>query len=272
MIIVNFKGRLGNIMFELAEAVYFANVKNTELRILHNREREYYNEEIYGKEFFGNYKLIEEGDFDSGKFKRLKKNGTRADESSVDGTDNILIDDYFLGRNYAHDEYTRDIFKPSDILKEEILDLYSPDTDSLTMHIRRGDFLSPQCIKGGWYSCPKEYWEAAYALLGKNYKKVFVLSDDLDWCKNTLDIPNMVPVDKETENSKLFFDLFLPSFCGDNIISASTLSWWMQHMNVNPNKKVIMPYPWNTIEGNARNKIYYTDNCMKLGIYDYKLK
>lgn len=271
MIVVNFKGRLGNIMFELAEAIYLAELNKTDVRILHNVQRGYYNEEIYGKEFFGNYGLIEEGEFDPKKFKRLKKENGEVKYSNYAGVKNIFVDDYFLGKDHAHDKCTRGVFKPSDTLKEEIMDLYAPTRKSLSVHVRRGDFLTQACIDGGWYSCPKEYWEAAYSILGKIYDKVFVLSDDLEWCKNALDIPGMVPVDKPTENQKLFSDLFLPSFCGDNIISASTLSWWMQHMNTNPDKKVIMPYPWNTIKGNGRNKIYYTDNCMKLDIYSYKL-
>ena len=276
MVILDFKGRLGNALFELSEAIYIANLKNTELRILHRADTSL--EEIYGREFIGNYKLIEEEEFDRSKFKKLKRrngvsNDGKIDESSIANTKNVIIEDYFLGRSYVHDELIRDIFVPSESLREEILELYAPTRNSLSMHIRRGDFLWSTYTKRGWHSCTKEYWETAYTLTGKEYNKVFILSDDLDWCKNTLNIPgNVIYVDKETENFKLFFDLFLPSFCGDNIISASTFSWWMQHLNYNPTKTVIMPYPWNTVDMTLGERRYYTDNCIKLGIYDYKLK
>ena len=208
MVILDIKGRLGNALFELSEAIYIANLKHTELRILHNAHSSF--EEIY-KEFIGNYKLIEEKEFDRSKFKKLKRrngisNDGKIDESSIANTKNVIIEDYFLGRSYVHDELIRDIFVPSESLREEILELYAPTRNSLSMHIRRGDFLWSTYTKRGWHSCTKEYWETAYTLTGKEYDKVFILSDDLDWCKNTLNIPgNVVSVERK-KNLKQYLD------------------------------------------------------------------
>ena len=260
------QGRLGNALFELSLAEKLAENFDTSVCIV-DREpaRPYYTDELYNVEFFKRWDVLEPSIIT--KYPVIAK---KADLVNV--RDNVILKSYFLGKDYAYPGI-RDIFIPSKELKEELMDLYGPTRNSLSIHIRRGDFLNPEVIKGGWYSCPKKYWETAFQAMHKKYDKVIVISDDIDWCKSTLELDaNVVYADKKMENSALFGDLFLPSLCGDNIISASTFSWWGMYLNSNPGKKVIMPYPWNTLPGNGRNTLYYTDDCMKLGIYDYKIQ
>ena len=266
MIGVRLRGRLGNTLFELSLAEKIAKEFDTSVCIIDSKPaRPYYTDELYNVEFFKRWEILEPVVMN--KYPIITK---WAEMENI--KDNIILNGYFSGPRCIYPEI-RKIFTPSEKLKEELMDLYEPTKNSLSIHIRRGDFLNPEVIKGGWFSCPKEYWEAAFKVMNKKYDKVIIISDDIDWCKTALEFDaNVIYADKKMENSTLFGDLFLPSLCGDNIISASTFSWWGMYLNNNPNKKVIMPYPWNTLPGNARNKLYYTDDCIKLGIYDYKVK
>lgn len=272
MIGVRLRGRLGNVLFELCYAEKIAENLDTSVYIMDipdNEEKKsdyyYYHNELYGREFFRRYDVVHP-DTD------IRSTYIRDREKALCAKPDAVFDFYIAGVKYVYPEI-RDIFTPSKELKEELMDLYGPTGNSLCIHVRRGDFLNPEIIAGGWHSCPKEYWEAAYDLTDKDYDKVIIISDDMEWCKNNIDLgDNTVFADKSTENPGLFCDLFLQSMCRDNIISASTYSWWGMYLNGNPGKKVIMPYPWNTIPGHRKNTYYYTEDCIKLGIYDYKIK
>ena len=275
MIIVNLQGngRLGNALFQMSVGFYLSKKLNTNIavKISNDIVSDYYNKEIYPYEFFKNIDKLPIN-YNLSKFKKIKDSKIYKSYLDFPLEDNIIIDGWFLGKNYVNYNSIKNIYVPSKELKEEIFDLYNPTRKSLMINVRRGDFLNKNIIKGGWYSAPKKYWESAYKILNKKYDKVLVVSDDTEWCKNNFDFfNNLMIVDKPVENSKIFFDLFLSTFVGDNIISASTFGWWGAFLNRNPNKQIIMPYPWNTIKNNWRNNAYYLDNCIKFDIYKYQI-
>ena len=271
MIITEFRGRIGNGLFQMAIGLYLSKKLNVQLAVrpFKNSRLDYYYHEIFPFEFFKNFKQLDLN-YDVSNYKTIHNNKKYTSYKDFPLKDNIIISDWFLGKNYVHYDSIKDVFKPSKELTEEICDLYNPTRNSLMINIRRGDFLDQKNIDLGWYSAPKKYWESTYKFLNKKYDKVFVTSDDLEWCKENIDFcDNLVLIDKETENSKIFFDLFFGSFVGDHIISASTFSWWQAYLNQYKNKQVIMPYPWNTILADKRNKQYYLKNSIKFDIYKY---
>lgn len=264
-------GRLGNALFQIAIGLYISNQLNTELyiKISDDIVKNYYENEIFPYEFFRNFNYLPM-QFNTNNFKIISDTKFYKTYEEFPLENNIIIAGWFLGKNYIHYDTIKDIFKPSKELTEEIFDLYNPTRNSLMINIRRGDFLDQNNINSGWYSAPKKYWESTYKFLNKTYDKVFITSDDTEWCKNNLDFcDNIIIVDKPVKNSKIFFDLFLPTFVGDNIISASTFGWWGAYLNQNPYKQIIMPYPWNTLRNNWRNNAYYLNNCIKFDIYKY---
>lgn len=118
-------------------------------------------------------------------------------------------------------------------------------TESVSLHIRRGDYLkssnSALCvIKDADY-----YAKCMSFVQGRTQKECtfFVFSDDLDWCRKTFDGDNFVFVaDNMGDNS--YLDMFLMSQCKHNIIANSTFSWWGAWLNANPNKIVCAPSCW----------------------------
>ena len=272
MIISELRGRIGNSLFLISVGLYLSKQLNVEFAIKpHKTSRiNYYYDEIFPYEFFKNFQQLNM-DYDLSFYKKISDNNLYKTYKDFPLNDNILLSGWFLGKDYVNYDIIKDIFIPSKELTEEIFDLYKPTRNSLMINIRRGDFLEQKNIDLGWYSAPKEYWEKTYKYLNKKYDKVFITSDDLEWCENNLDFcNNFVFVNKKTINTKIFVDLFLPTFVGDNIISASTFSWWGAYLNKNPYKQVIMPYPWNTLKDNKRNNLYYFDNTIKFDIYNYE--
>lgn len=115
-------------------------------------------------------------------------------------------------------------------------------TDSVSIHIRRGDFLSSQneSLYGG--ICTQEYYNKAISfILSKNRDTTFfVFSDDMDWVKDNINLSNAVYVEfNQMQDS--WQDMFLMSKCQHNIIANSSFSWWGAWLNRNPGKMVICP-------------------------------
>ena len=120
---------------------------------------------------------------------------------------------------------------------------------SVSVHIRRGDFLSPsgnaRVLNG------KEYIERAIAAViaarGTRPESVTIFSDDCDWCRKELStiagIPAHIFDDPGISTAE---ELILMSLHSDNIISNSTFSWWAAFLNRNPDKIVVSPAGWFT--------------------------
>lgn len=119
------------------------------------------------------------------------------------------------------------------------------DAESVSIHIRRGDYLNPdvQAVYGG--ICTDEYYEAAIKhMLGKHPDcRFFVFSNDTDWVKQNLTIDNMVVVEGSDENHG-YRDMYLMSLCKHNILANSSFSWWAAWLNNNPEKIILGPSVW----------------------------
>ena len=104
------------------------------------------------------------------------------------------------------------------------------------MHIRRTDYTT----SNGYHPVQTvEYYKKALEIIGE-YDKLFIFSDDIEWCRNNLKFDNMIFIEGNTDIE----DLYLISLCKHNIIANSSFSWWGAWLNKNPNKKVIAPSKW----------------------------
>lgn len=120
------------------------------------------------------------------------------------------------------------------------------ESESVSLHVRRGDFLKLPDYCG---ICDLEYYKYAISHILSNVSDAhfFVFSNDIQWCKE-----NIVPLLKGAnvtfvEGNKgwdSYVDMQLMSECKHNIIANSTFSWWGAWLNNNPNKIVVAPKYW----------------------------
>ena len=125
----------------------------------------------------------------------------------------------------------------------DIIRLFKPPMTSLnncaTLHVRRGDY---QKFTNVFYCLDVDYYRRTLDIIKSDI--IYVLSDDVEWCKNNL------------KDDRLFYpkgqadweDLYLMSRCEHNIIANSTFSWWGSYLNENPDKIVIAPKKWHVDE------------------------
>lgn len=129
---------------------------------------------------------------------------------------------------------------PSDLelLKEKI-----SESESVSLHVRRGDYVILKSASDFHGSCGLDYYSKAVEALSSNKKiELFVFSDDIYWCKQNLNFD--VPVTYVEQNNGACWDLYLMSLCKHNIIANSSFSWWGAWLNENSEKVVVAPEYW----------------------------
>jgi len=107
--------------------------------------------------------------------------------------------------------------------------------ESCSLHIRRGDYLNAK----KYHPClwDTDYYKKALELVPSD--NVLIFSDDPAWAKQQFSQDKFLVVTEED-----YLELFLMSYCKNNIIANSTFSWWGAWMNKNKHKKVISPSTW----------------------------
>jgi len=118
--------------------------------------------------------------------------------------------------------------------------------NSVSMHIRRGDYVSNAETSKFHGFCNQEYYAAALALMKEKVGNIhlYIFSDDLEWVKVNMefDVP-VTYVDNNIGNHS-YIDMQLMGLCNHNIIANSSFSWWGAWLNNNPGKFVVAPAKW----------------------------
>jgi hypothetical protein len=128
----------------------------------------------------------------------------------------------------------------------------------VSIHVRRGDYLTPSNLQAHRIPGPDYYREAYRHFLGATY---LIFSDDVSWCRETFRGDQFAFCD--TGNHWL--DLAIMSRCDHHILAASSFSWWGAWLNPSPNKEVIAPHPWiGPALSHCPTGDLYPDNWIKL--------
>ncbi|WP_279150742.1 alpha-1,2-fucosyltransferase [Muribaculum intestinale] len=139
---------------------------------------------------------------------------------------------------------------PHDNKNSEILRELSESQSSVSIHVRRGDYLKAPNYAG---LCGLEYYRQAINYIKKQIKSpsFYIFSDDIGWCKeNIMPMLEDAPVNIVDWNrgSDSYRDIQIMSACKNNIIANSSFSWWAAFLNTNKNAIVCAPAKWtNTI-------------------------
>lgn len=165
---------------------------------------------------------------------------------------------YIPSGNWLH--FKIDEEKLDDANKKILNDIRT--TNSVFVHIRRGDYLSPKYKERFLGCCSLDYYRKALAYIEKKVDspRFFVFSDDITWTKENLKIPEAVFVDWNTgRNSPL--DMFLMSNCKFAVMANSTFSYWGARLGI---KKEIVIYPERWINPPAKVGNLFPDNWIKM--------
>lgn len=121
--------------------------------------------------------------------------------------------------------------------------------NSVSLHVRRGDYISNSVNSGIYSVCSVEYYARAIELLIQMVQKphFFVFSDDIEWAKKNLSnigFAGLCTFFSHNRGLTNYVDMQLMSLCQHHIIANSSFSWWGAWLNDNPRKIVIAPSKW----------------------------
>lgn len=122
------------------------------------------------------------------------------------------------------------------------------NSSAVSMHIRRGDYLTTGEVFGG--NCTDAYYQRAITLIREKYPeaKFFVFSNDDEWTgewiKETFPGDDSFVVVEGTPEEEGYLDLYLMSRCKHHILANSSFSWWGAYLNASREKTVIAPARW----------------------------
>lgn len=183
------------------------------------------------------------------------------DEDFVKLPKNTILNGYFQSEKYF--SFIREVLlqdfswinKPEGKNKK-LLEQIQKDSSSVSVHVRRGDYVSSENAAKFHGLTGVEYYKKAVALLEKkiNAPSLYVFSDDPEWCKKNLKFKQQTTyISHNTDGSE---DMRLMKACRHNIIANSSFSWWGAWLNESPDKIVIAPKQWfSHLESNTKDVI-----------------
>lgn len=121
------------------------------------------------------------------------------------------------------------------------------DFNTISVHIRRGDYVENPKTQLSHGNCSLAYYYEAIELLAYKNKEVKLLffSDDINWAKNNFEqFPYSKLFIDHNKDENSWKDMLLMSYCTHNIIANSSFSWWAAWLNENPSKTVVAPKHW----------------------------
>jgi len=120
--------------------------------------------------------------------------------------------------------------------------------NSVSVHVRRGDFISNPTAYSDNHHMNSEYYEEAMKIIEKSYDNpiYYVFSEDIDWCqKNIQNNKNeIVYVGEKYNGERDSGHMYLMQSCKNHIIANSTFSWWSAFLS--SSNITIGPKKWFT--------------------------
>jgi len=167
----------------------------------------------------------------------------------LDLPDQTYLDGYFQSEKYFNDieKILRKEFTLKDPLPQKAAEIAKQirATESVSLHVRRGDYITNKAASNFHGICDLDYYRKAINFIQHKIPTplFYIFSDDPAWVKENLPLPTSATfmadhVDKD------YIELILMGYCKHNILANSSFSWWGAWLNENPNKLVVAPINW----------------------------
>lgn len=167
---------------------------------------------------------------------------------NYDTRKHLYLTGYYISevfyRDHLDDIRKEFAFPKDEVLSSSVMTHHIQSTESVSIHVRRGDYLDP-IYEGKFDLLRDDYYRAAVARMKEIYEKphFFIFSDDKDFIKEAFD---WIPAEERTivngnTGSDSWKDMYLMSICRGNILANSTFSTWGALLGKPEGRRVIYP-------------------------------
>jgi hypothetical protein len=174
----------------------------------------------------------------------------RLDPEIYNLTDNFYLDGYWQNQKYFIDIakiLSEDFTFTSNISSENLVHLDRIfSTNSVSIHIRRGDYISNAAFSKVHNVLELDYYKKAISLVESKISNpfYFIFSDDPKWAFDNFNyLPNKILINNNSGINS-YEDMRLMKHCKHNIIANSSFSWWGAWLNIYDLKIVVAPKKW----------------------------
>jgi len=275
MIIVQIIGGLGNQMFQYAMGRSLSIRNNTELKLDISSFEDFYKLHKFGLDKFNiqakiaTKEEIDEYIYPKG-MKRIIRSIDRCKpyykrqlvaEQAFPFDQNIfeINHDTYIKGYWASEKYFKSL---EDIIRSDLSVKDTPDyenaslaeeiknVESVSIHIRRGDYISDPQTNKIHGLCSLDYYYSAIEDIIKKVKDpyFFVFSNDPKWVKENFSISYPLKLVTINGPEKNYEDIRLMSLCKHHIIANSTFSWWGAWLSTNEDKQIYSPKKWYNVD------------------------
>lgn len=172
-------------------------------------------------------------------------------ESKMYHPEILSFEDMYLSGYFACEKYYSDIlydlrekiqFPPSDNPLNPELAQEMRECASVSVHVRRGDYLNEENRAMFGNICTDAYYRKAMELIKEEVPDAhfYIFSDDISYVKQKYQGEGFTVVDINHGKDSVY-DMWLMSNCKHNICANSTFSFWGARLNGNEGKIMIRP-------------------------------
>lgn len=163
----------------------------------------------------------------------------------------LTFEDMYLSGYFACEKYYWDIlydlreklqFPRSDNPENHRLAQEMRECPSVSVHVRRGDYLNQENREMFGNICTDAYYEKAVRVIRDRVPEAhfYLFSDDISYVREKYRGKEYTVVDVNHGRDS-FYDMWLMSQCKHHICANSTFSFWGARLNANESKMMIRP-------------------------------
>jgi hypothetical protein len=137
---------------------------------------------------------------------------------------------------------------------DAIFEKINADAAAVSLHVRRGDYVTNSRISERHGLCSPEYYDRATAEMTKRVGafNLYIFSDDIAWVRDNMKFPSPATF-VSAAGIPDYEELALMGACRHHITANSSFSWWGAWLNPRQDKVVITPRRWVDF-GNRKHK------------------